>query len=40
MAAQAAGGGVWVVVAGMIIFIIFRLFSGYIGMLTDAGRPI
>lgn len=40
MAAQAAGGGVWVVVAGMIIFVIFRLFSGYIGMLTDAGRPI
>lgn len=40
MAAQAAGGGVWVIVAGMIIFVIFRLFSGYIGMLTDAGRPI
>lgn len=40
LAAQAVGGGVWVVVAGMIIFIIFRLFSGYIGMLTDAGRPI
>lgn len=40
MAAQAAGGGVWVVVAGMIIFVIFRLFSGYIGMLTEAGRPI
>lgn len=40
MAAQAAGGGVWVVVAGMIIFVIFRLFSGYIGMLTEAGRAI
>ncbi len=39
MAAQAAGGGAWVVVAGMIILVIFRLFSGYIGMLTDAGRP-
>jgi len=40
MAAQAAGGGVWVIVAGMIVFVIFRLFSGYIGMLTEAGRPI
>ena len=40
MAAQAAGGGVWLIVAGTIIFIIFRLFTGYIGMLTEAGRAI
>jgi len=40
MVAQAVGGGVWVVVAGIIIFIIFRLFTGYIGMLTEAGSAI
>jgi hypothetical protein len=28
------------VVAGIIIFIIFRLFTGYIGMLTEAGSAI
>lgn len=40
LAAQAAGGGVWVVVAGIIIFVIFRLFTGYIAILTEAGRGI
>jgi type II secretory pathway component PulF len=40
LAAQAAGGGVWVLVAGIIIFVIFRLFSGYLAILSEAGRGI
>ncbi len=32
-----AGMGVWVMVAGLIIFLIFRIFSFYLGVLHDAG---
>jgi hypothetical protein len=31
-----AGMGVWVMVAGLIIFLIFRIFSQYIGVLNNA----
>ena len=38
--AKAAGGGVWLVVAGLIILVIFRIFSVYVGMLKDAAGGI
>ena len=34
--AAAAGWGVWVVVAGLIIFCIFRIALSYIGMIDQA----
>jgi hypothetical protein len=33
-----AGIGVWVGVAGLIIFLIFRIFSFYLGVLNSAGK--
>jgi type II secretory pathway component PulF len=38
--AKAAGGGVWLAVAGLIILVIFRVFSVYVGMLQDAAGGI
>jgi len=38
--AAAAGWGVWVVVAGIIIFCIFRIALSYIGMIEQAGRGL
>jgi len=34
---RAASWGVWMVVAGMIIFLIFRIFMSYIGLLNSIG---
>lgn len=34
--AKAAGGGIWMAVAGLIILVIFRVFSVYVGILQDA----
>lgn len=39
-AAKAAGGGVWLAVAGLIILVIFRIFSVYVGMLQNAAGGI
>ena len=39
-AARAAGGVVWLVVAGVIILVIFRIFSSYVGMINEAARGI
>jgi type IV pilus assembly protein PilC len=36
----AAAWGVWVVVAGIIVFCIFRIALTYIGMIEDAGRGL
>ncbi len=38
--AQIAGYAIWLLVAGVIIIMIFQLFSGYLGMLNDAQKPI
>ena len=38
--AQVAGYLIWLFVAGMIIMLIFQLFSGYLGIIEDAGKPI
>lgn len=38
--AQAAGYLVWLTVAGLIIMLIFQLFSTYVGVLQDAAKPI
>ena len=37
-AAKAAGGGVWLAVAGLIVLVIYRVFSFYVGMIQDAAR--
>jgi len=37
-AAKAAGGGVWLAVAGLIVLVVFRVFSFYVGMIQDAAR--
>ena len=39
-AAKAAGGGVWLFVAGLVILVIFRVFSVYVGMIQDAASKI
>ncbi|NBS32493.1 MAG: hypothetical protein EBS83_06740 [Planctomycetia bacterium] len=39
-AAKAAGGGVWLAVAGLIVLVVFRVFSFYVGMIQDAARGI
>ena len=39
-AAKAAGGGVWLFVAGLVILVIFRVFSVYVGMIQDAASQI
>jgi type IV pilus assembly protein PilC len=31
---------IWALVAGMIIFIIFRVFSGYVALINEAGRGL
>ena len=33
-----AGFGVWIGVAGLMIFLIFRIFSFYVGVLNSAGK--
>jgi len=38
--AQVAGYLVWMLVAGMIILLIFRIFSMYVGAINDAAQPI
>ncbi|MCG8448256.1 MAG: type II secretion system F family protein [Pirellulales bacterium] len=38
--AQTAGYAIWLLIAGLIIAMIFRLFSSYVGMLNDAAMPI
>lgn len=38
--AQVAGYIIWLMVAGMIVLLIFRLFSTYIGAINDAAQPI
>jgi type IV pilus assembly protein PilC len=35
---MAAGFAVWMLIAGVIILVIFRIFSSYVGMLNDAAR--
>ena len=40
MLAQVAGYAIWLLVAGLIIAMIFQLFSGYLGVLNNAGAPI
>ena len=35
-AAKAAGGGVWLFVACLVVLVIFRVFSVYVGMIQDA----
>lgn len=37
-AAKAAGGGVWLAVAGLIVLVIYRVFSFYVDMIQDAAR--
>lgn len=37
MLAETAGWLVWVIVAGLIIFVIFSIFSRYVGMINNAG---
>jgi len=39
-AAKAAGGAVWLAVAGLIVLVVFRVFSFYVGMIQDAARGI
>ena len=38
--AQIAGYAIWLLVAGVIIVMIFQLFSSYLGILNDAAKPI
>lgn len=38
--AQTAGYLIWLFVAGLIVMLIFRLFSMYVGVLNDAAKPI
>jgi len=38
--AQAAGYLIWFLVAGLIIMLIFQIFSSYVGVLHDAAKPI
>jgi len=38
--AQVAGYLIWLLVAGLIIMLIFQLFSGYLGVIEDAMKPI
>ena len=38
--AQAAGYLIWLMVAGLIVLLIFQLFSSYVGMLNEAAKPI
>ena len=38
--AQIAGYIIWLLVAGMIVLLIFRLFSFYTGILQDAAKPL
>jgi len=38
--AQVAGYIVWLMVAGLIVMLIFRIFSSYIGVINDAAKPI
>jgi len=38
--AQIAGYAIWLLVAGVIIIMIFQLFSGYLDVLEDAAKPI
>ncbi len=39
-AAKAAGAGVWLFVAGLVILVIFKVFSVYVGMIQDAASKI
>lgn len=39
-AAQAAGVAVWLAVAAVVVLLIFRLFSSYVGILQDAARGL
>lgn len=39
-AARGAGAAVWVAVAGLVVFVVFRLFSSYVGILQDAARGL
>ena len=39
-AAKAAGSCVWLFVAGLVILVIFRVFSVYVGMIQDAASQI
>lgn len=39
-AARAAGGAVWLAVAGLVALLVFRLFSAYVGILQDAARGL
>ncbi|MCH2115376.1 MAG: type II secretion system F family protein [Pirellulales bacterium] len=38
--AQIAGYAVWILVSALIIALIFRLFSAYVGVLNEAWKPI
>ena len=38
--AQAAGYLIWLLVAALIVLLIIRIFSGYLGVLNQAGQPI
>ena len=38
--AQVAGYLIWLLVAAMILMLIFQLFSGYVGVINDAVKPI
>ena len=38
--AQVAGYAIWMMVAALIVLLIFRIFSMYIGVLNDAAKPI
>ncbi len=38
--AQAAGYLIWMLVAAMIVMLIFRLFSFYVGVINDAAKPM
>ncbi len=38
--AQVAGYIVWLMVAGLIVMLIFQIFSSYIGVINDAAKPI
>ncbi len=38
--AQVAGYLVWFLVAALIVMLIFRMFSSYVGILNDAAKPI
>ena len=39
-AARGAGAAVWLAVAAVVVLLIFRLFSTYVGILQAAGRGL